>query len=123
MARVQARLALNRGMQGGAHLQVAGMAIIADADWRIVAATPAALPVLGPHGGNIVGLNLLQVLASQGVAVPVDETATQSRPWLFRLPGTGLSAAFSGTHTPIKDPDGNLALRVILLRPEQVPPG
>jgi CheY-like chemotaxis protein len=123
MARVQSSLALNRGLKGSAHLQVPGVVIVADADWRIVAASPAAIPVLGPYGGNIVGLNLLQVLASQGVALPLDEPATLNQPWLFRLPGTDPSSAFSGAHTPIKDPDGHLALRVIVLRPEQAPSG
>jgi hypothetical protein len=44
-------------------------------------------------------------------------------PWLFRASGVGLPAAFSGSHTPVQDPDGKLALRVIVLRPEQVAPG
>jgi len=122
MARVQASLALNRGMKGGAHLQLSGAVIVADVDWRIVAAAPAALPFLSAYGGHIVGLNLLQILASQGVAVAPDETASLSQPWLFRTAGTegssAFSGAFSGTHTPIKDPDGKLALRVVVLRPE-----
>jgi hypothetical protein len=56
-------------------------------------------------------------LASQGVAVAPDETALLSQPWLFRSAGTDATPAFSGTHTPIKDPDGKLALRVVVLRP------
>ncbi|MBT9612254.1 MAG: response regulator [Burkholderiales bacterium] len=122
MARVQASLALNRGMKGGAHLQLSGVVIIADADWKIAAATPAALRFLAPYAGNVVGLDIAQILASKGVAVPADDTAVLTQPWLFRTVGTDASPAFSGRYTLIKDPDENIALRVIMLHPEQAPP-
>jgi CheY-like chemotaxis protein len=116
LARVRASLALSKRVQLGANLRLPGAVVITDADWRVVAASPGALPFLGDHWVSVVGLDLLATLASRDVVVPPEDAMPQTSPWTFRTTPAGTVPAYAGVHTPVKDADGAIALRVIILR-------
>lgn len=125
IATVQSSLAMAQTAKSAIIPQLPGAVIITSPSWKILGASTAAAALLGTPSGTLSGLDLLMFLKYRGVELPgveltENDPLTFDQPWTFQTAGTAATESLLGLHTPVKNPEGTLVLRAIILtKPSQ----
>lgn len=108
LARVRASLMMARYGRNGIVPQLPGAVLIADTEWRILAASPRAIELLDIPANDAMQFDFTQLMGT----AEKEMLAAGEEPGDFRL---HLRVPLAARQAAIRNPDGKLTLRLIML--------
>lgn len=116
LARLQTSLTLAPREQGGIIERFPEAVILASPDWVILGLSPSAASLLGISSAMAAGINVLELLENKSLSASAANNADLDEPWTAELPPSAGQPPFSVRHNPVKNAQGRVVMRLMLLQ-------